>query len=55
MKVFLTSLLGLLLSSANEPRRRRVALATLIEVFAAGASPRPTAARLVRRRRGAPR
>ena len=35
---FLTSLLGLLLSSANEPRRRRAALATLIEVFATGAS-----------------
>lgn len=37
---FLTSLLGLLLSSANEPHRRRAALATLVEVFAAGASGR---------------
>jgi AcrR family transcriptional regulator len=37
---FLTSVFGLLLSSANEPRRRRAALATLVEVFAAGASAR---------------
>jgi AcrR family transcriptional regulator len=47
---FLTSLLGLLLSSANEPRRRRRALATLIDVFAAGASRRPPAARRGQRR-----
>jgi len=48
--VFLSSLLGLLLSSANEPRRRRRALATLIDVFAAGASRRPAVARRARRR-----
>ena len=47
---FLTSLLGLLLSSANEPRRRRRALATLIDVFAAGASRRPAPARRGKRR-----
>jgi AcrR family transcriptional regulator len=45
---FLTSLLGLLLISANEPRGRRGALATLIDVFAVGASRRPG---LARRRR----
>jgi AcrR family transcriptional regulator len=47
---FLTSLLGMLLSSANEPRRRRRALATLIDVFAAGASRRPPAAPRGKRR-----
>lgn len=39
------SLLGLLLSSANEPRSRRVALTTLIDVFATGTSRRPVVAR----------
>jgi AcrR family transcriptional regulator len=52
---FLTSLLGLLLSSANEPRRRRRALATLIDVFAAGASRRPGGAARTRRRTGVAR
>jgi len=52
---FLTSLLGLLLSSADEPRRRRLALAVLIDVFAAGASRRPSVPRRVRRRAGAAR
>jgi AcrR family transcriptional regulator len=42
---FLTSLFGLLLSSANTPRGRRVALATLIDLFAAGASRPPPVAR----------